>query len=199
MAASSTTAHGASHANDRNRGKTPAQWYCYLGGAALLLSGILGFLVDTGFDTGSDIQGDNLLGLFEVNGIHNLVHLFSGLLLLAAAPKRKSAKTVALAFGLVYLLVAIIGLIDGNTVLGLIPVNGADHALHIALALAGILAGIASDADDRGNAKGGSGSSGGDRVVAPADGQRTERFERGDVDTLSGRPRTESGEGRVTR
>ncbi len=83
--------------------------------------------------------------------------------------------------------------------LRIIPINAADNVLHIALSLAGILAGLVSDGDDRGKAGTGSGKSGGDRVVAPADGQRTERFERGDVDTLSGRPRTESGEGRVTR
>ena len=141
MAASG--AHAATGVRDRDRTRTPAQWYCLLGGLALLLAGVLGFVVDAGFDTGSNIQGDKLL-LFEVNGIHNLVHIASGLVLLAASPRWGSAKAVAIAFGLVYGLVTIIGLIDGETVLGLIPVNGADNVLHIALSALGLIAGFMS-------------------------------------------------------
>ena len=63
-------------------------------------------------------------------------------MLLAASPKRASARAVALGFGLVYGLVAIIGLIDGEDVLGLIPINSADNLLHIALAALGILTGL---------------------------------------------------------
>ena len=128
--------------------KTPAQWYCLLAGLALLLAGILGFLADSAFDTGSNIDGDKLLGIFEVNGIHNIVHIASGLLLLAASPKRASAKTVAIAFGVVYGIVTIIGLIDGKTVLGLLPVNPADNILHIALSLLGLITGFMSRGSD---------------------------------------------------
>ena len=144
--------------NKRTRdGLTPAQLYCLLAGAALLLAGIFGFLADATFDTGSTndpeggnvggaLQGDSFLG-FEVNGWHNLVHIASGLLLLAAFKRRDLAKTVALTFGIVYGAVAIIGLIDGNDVFGLIPVNAADNILHIALSLAGIIAALASPKD----------------------------------------------------
>ncbi len=185
--AASTTAHGATH--DRDRGKTPAQWYCYLGGAALLLAGILGFLADANFDTGGNIDGDKLLGIFEVNGIHNLVHIGSGLLLLAVAPKRATARVGVIAFGLVYGIVTLIGLIDGETVLGLLPVNPADNVLHIALAAAGILAALVSSADDR------------DARESTATGRDStdQRFERGDVDTLTGRSRQEESGGRLTR
>src|SRR5687767_12218717 len=89
--ASSGGSHvGYEDARHRDRGRTPAQWYCLLAGAALLLAGIVGFFVDSSFDTGSNIDGDALVG-FEVNGFHNLVHIASGLLLLAASAKRKSA------------------------------------------------------------------------------------------------------------
>ena len=135
---------GYEAARHRYRGRTPAQTYCLLAGGVLLIAGIAGFLVDSGFQTG-DIDGDELLGL-EVNGIHNLVHLLSGFLLLAAFPKRGAAKVVALVFGLVYGVVAIIGLADGDDVLGLIPVNTPDNILHIALAAVGVLAAFASDA-----------------------------------------------------
>jgi hypothetical protein len=133
----------------RDDRRTPAQWYCLLAGLSLLLAGAFGFISDSSFDTGDGVQGDLFFG-FEVNAIHNLIHVASGLVLLAASPKRASARAVALAFGLVYGLVAIIGLIDGDDVLGLIPINSADNLLHIALAALGIITGLISRDDDRG-------------------------------------------------
>ena len=134
--------------NAHDRARTPAQWYCLLGGLALLLAGALGFISDASFDTGDDVQGGSFLG-FEVNAIHNLVHLASGLLLLAAWRRRASARTVAIGFGLVYGVVALIGIVDGSDVLGLIPINSADNVLHVALAALGILTGLMSRSDDR--------------------------------------------------
>jgi hypothetical protein len=143
----------------RRRGLTPAQWYCLLVGLSLLLAGVFGFLADASFDTGGtadtdrlgnadgQVQGDGFLG-FEVNAWHNIVHLLSGLVLLAAFRRRGPAKTVALAFGVVYGVVATIGLIDGSDVLGIIPVNGADNILHIALSALGILTALMSRGDD---------------------------------------------------
>jgi len=141
------------------QGMTPAQWYCLLAGLGLLLAGIFGFLADGSFDTSASgdtdqtgnadgqLQGDSFLG-FEVNGWHNIVHLLSGAVLLSAFRKRKAAKTMALAFGIVYGLVTIIGLIDGNDILGLLPVNPADNILHLALSALGILAALVSRGDD---------------------------------------------------
>ena len=143
-------AHASSgRAITRDDRRTPAQWYCLLAGLALLLAGIFGFISDASFDTGDGVDGDLFVG-FEVNAIHNLVHVASGLVLLAASPKRASARAVALGFGLVYGLVAIIGLVDGEDVLGLIPINSADNVLHIALAALGIITGLMSRDDDRG-------------------------------------------------
>ena len=133
----------------RDDRRTPAQWYCLLAGLSLLLAGVFGFVSDSSFEIGDGVQGDLFLG-FEVNAIHNLIHVASGLVLLAASPKRASARAVALAFGLVYGLVAIIGLIDGEDVLGLIPINSADNLLHIALAALGISTALVSRGDDRG-------------------------------------------------
>src|SRR3954454_8855703 len=123
--------------------RTFAQWYCVLAGASLLVARILGFAADGGFDTGSAIDGDKLI-VFEVNGWHNLVHIGSGLLLLAAANYRPTAKTVAMAFGIVYGLVTLWGLINGDSVFGLFPVNGPDNVLHLFLSAAAILAAYVS-------------------------------------------------------
>jgi hypothetical protein len=127
--------------------RTPAQIYALAFGATLLLVGILGFVVDSSFDTGSAVQGDDLI-VFEVNGIHNLIHIASGLLGLALWRRADSARLYALGFGAVYLLVTIIGFADGDTVLGLIPVNTEDNLLHLAIGALGIAAGLASS-DDR--------------------------------------------------
>ncbi len=133
------TARGRAARPDR----TIAQWGCLIIGATLVLAGILGFLVDAGFDIGDGVSGDRLI-VFEVNGIHNLVHIGSGLLLLAMANVASTAKLGLIAFGVVYALVTVIGLIDGNDVLGLIPVNGADNVLHLALTAAALGLGLAA-------------------------------------------------------
>jgi hypothetical protein len=129
--------------NAHDSARTPAQWYCLLAGLALLLAGVFGFIADSSFDTGDGIQGGSFLG-FEVNAIHNLIHLASGLVLLAASRARRLARSVAIGFGVVYGAVAIIGLIDGSDVLGIIPINSADNVLHVALAALGIISGLIS-------------------------------------------------------
>ncbi len=153
------TLEGARSA-DPDQPRTPAQWYCLLLGIALIAAGALGFLVNGSFDEaqlgldfddGEFINGDLLLGL-EVNGWHNIVHLASGVVLLLAAAARGSAKTVALAFALVYAAVTVLGFIDGDDVLGLIPVNTADNLLHTAITAVGVVAALASPTDQRSSA-----------------------------------------------
>jgi hypothetical protein len=128
--------------NDRY---TPAQIYSLAFGATLLLVGILGFIAEASFDAGANVNGSDLI-VFEVNGWHNLVHIASGLVGLALWRNPASARSFALGFGAVYLVVTLWGFVDGNDVLGLIPVNGADNVLHLLIALAGIAAGLASTA-----------------------------------------------------
>lgn len=123
--------------------RTPAQVYSLVFGATLLLVGIVGFIADSSFDTGSGVEGSDLI-IFEVNGWHNIVHIASGLVGLALWRNPVSARGFALGFGLVYGVVTLWGFIDGDDVLSLIPVNTADNFLHLAIAAAGILAGLAS-------------------------------------------------------
>jgi hypothetical protein len=151
--AASSTPAGRDAAATRAGERTPAQWYCVIFGATLLLVGIIGFAADAGFDVGSDIDGDKLLGIFEVSGIHNLIHVASGALLLATAPKRASARLAALGFGVVYLLVTVIGFIQGDNVLGIIPVNSADNFLHVAISGLAIAAALVSTGDDGARAR----------------------------------------------
>lgn len=142
---------------DVDKSRTPAQWYCLLVGLVLLAVGALGFLVNSSFgeaslgldlNDGEHINGDLLLGL-EVSGLHNVVHIASGLVLLLAAASRGIAKTVALTFALVYVVVTVIGFLDGDDVLGVIPVNTADNFLHTGIAVVGLLAALVSPGDNR--------------------------------------------------
>ena len=125
------------------RDRTPAQLYSLLFGIVLLAVGILGFIADSSFGTGSDVEGSDFI-IFEVNGWHNIVHILSGLLGLALARRRDTARVYALGFGAVYLVVTIWGFITGDQVLWLIPVDTADNVLHLLIAAAGLAAGFSS-------------------------------------------------------
>jgi hypothetical protein len=128
------------------RDRTPAQLYSLLFGIVLLAVGILGFIADSSFGTGSDVEGSDFI-IFEVNGWHNIVHILSGLLGLALARRRDTARAYALGFGSVYLVVTIWGFVTGDQVLWLIPVDAADNVLHLLIAAAGLAAGLASRDD----------------------------------------------------
>jgi hypothetical protein len=132
----------------RDEGRSPAQVFCLVVGATLVIVGIVGFFAETSFDTGSGVQGSDLI-VFEVNGWHNLVHLASGLFLLALMGRRDTARTGALAFGTIYLVVTVIGLVDGEDVIGLLPVNPADNVLHILLTVAAFAAALAPQTGPR--------------------------------------------------
>lgn len=148
MARTATRAPGAHTDLDTDK-RTPAQWYCVVFGGTLLLVGLIGFLANASFVTGKELEDDPLLGLFDVNGWHNVVHLASGAVLLAFAKKRATAKAAALTFGIVYGLVTLIGFIDGTDVLAIIPTNGADNVLHLVISALAIAAGLSSSGDDR--------------------------------------------------
>jgi hypothetical protein len=123
---------------------SPAKLYATLVGAVLTLAGIVGFFYSGSF--GSPGEVDKVFGVFAVNGWHNVAHLATGLLGLAAAGY--AARQYALGIGLVYVVVAIWGFIigSGDSILGIVPVNTSDNVLHLILGVTGLAAGAATTA-----------------------------------------------------
>lgn len=114
-------------------------------GAVFTLVGILGFVPGI---TTTDVDGHQLLfGLFMVDGVHNIVHLASGIVGLAAAGSERYAKLYLIGFGAVYALVTLLGFFT-NPVLGFLHVNTADNWLHLVLAVGLLGAGFGLEASD---------------------------------------------------
>jgi hypothetical protein len=114
-------------------------------GAVYLLVGLAGFLVTPGVGFAAT-EGRELL-LFEVNPLHNVVHLGIGAALLLASRSVGAAKAVNATIGAVYLLVGVLGLFLVGTPANLIALNGADNVLHLASAI--LLMGVGLAADKR--------------------------------------------------
>lgn len=105
-------------------------------GIVFLLVGILGFVPGLAVPS-ADMPGMSmLLGIFPINALHNIVHIVIGLGGLLAAGSLPNArayfKTIAVAYGLL----TILGIVPvTSTVFGLVPIGGADIALHAAAAI----------------------------------------------------------------
>jgi hypothetical protein len=103
-------------------------------GIVFLAVGILGFIPNPLISS---------TGIFAVNPAHNLVHLVSGAAILAGAYSNVGAALTLKIFGVIYALIALLGLMtDGNMLLGIILMNHADHWLHVGLAIVILAAGF---------------------------------------------------------
>ena len=113
-------------------------------GAVYLLVGLLGFAVTSGVGFVAT-EGANLI-IFEVNPLHNVIHLAIGAALLYAGVKDvQLARTINTAVGAVYLLVGILGLFLLSSPLNIIALNGADNVLHLASAVLLLGVGLSLD------------------------------------------------------
>jgi hypothetical protein len=97
-------------------------------GVVYLAVGILGFLPFLG---GSYTQQDNnLLGLVPINLLHNIVHLVIGTAGLAAASSMVRSRAYTQTFGVVLIVIGLLGLAVSNP-LNLLPIGGFDIAIHL--------------------------------------------------------------------
>ena len=106
-------------------------------GFIFLIVGVLGFVP-------AAAPNGHLLGIFDVNGPHNFVHLLTGVAaIICGYQGAHASKLYFLIFGAVYGLVAMLGFIVGNgLLLGLIANNIADAWLHVAIAVVSIALGL---------------------------------------------------------
>jgi hypothetical protein len=122
--------------------RTPAQMFALVFGAVYLLIGILGFVV-TGFDGFAAESYNEKLIVFPVNPLHNLVHIAIGALWLGSSSRHATAKSVNLAVGVVYGLVAVLGFAGVLNFLAIKDAGSADNWLHVASAVLAIYFGTA--------------------------------------------------------
>jgi hypothetical protein len=120
----------------------------YVLGIVYLLVGLLGFAVTSGVGFAAT-EGKALLG-FELNPLHNIVHLLVGALLLYGATRGVGpSRAVNTAVGAGSLLVGIIGLFILDSSANILALNSADNVLHLVSAVVLLGVGLATDKDVR--------------------------------------------------
>lgn len=93
-------------------------------GSILALFGLLGFLFS---------GNETLNNLFHLSLTHNLLHLLSGAILLWVSYNDKYGLLAARTFGILYLLISVLGLIN-NTLFGLFTVTPLMEVVHFIIA-----------------------------------------------------------------
>jgi hypothetical protein len=112
-------------------------------GAVYTLVGLAGFFVSETFAATDD---NTLLG-FEVNHLHNIVHLLIGLALIGASRRTETARRLNLLIGGTYVALGVVGWFIQETAVNVVALNEPDHLLH--LASGAVLVGVALGADKR--------------------------------------------------
>jgi uncharacterized protein DUF4383 len=118
-----------------------AQTLALLFGVAFLGAGVLGFipgittnLGDIKF-AGNDSPSE-LLGIFQVSILHNIVHLLFGIAGIALSRTTVNAKMYLLYSGVIYVVLFVYGLFVGSgDDVNFVPINTADDWLHLVLAV----------------------------------------------------------------
>jgi hypothetical protein len=135
--------------------RAPVQQAAQVVGLVFLLVGVLGFIpgVTTDYDEmqfASHDSGAQLLGIFQVSILHNIVHLLFGVAGLAMARGFASARAFLLGGGAVYLALWLYGLIvEKDSDANFVPMDNADDWLHFALGVGMITLGVVLARDRR--------------------------------------------------
>lgn len=103
-------------------------------GLVLTIMGIAGFFVP-----------DGMLFMFQVDIVHNVVLLLSGLVaLLAFSNSQLYSRWYLILFGLVYGVITVLGFAMDGEILGLFHANMADNYLHLGIAAVCLVVGFGS-------------------------------------------------------
>ncbi len=126
----------------------PVQKAALAVGAVFLLVGILGFIpgITTNYDTmtfAGHHSEAQLLGVFNVSVLHNLVHLLFGVAGVTMARSFGNARSYLIGGGVIYFLLFLYGLIvDHDSSANFVPLNTADNWLHLVLAIGMVALGV---------------------------------------------------------
>ncbi len=141
-----TTSRAASSARGQDQ-RSLVELAALVVGAMFLLVGILGFVpgITQNFDAlefaGRESQAE-LLGVFQMSILHNIVHLLFGIAGIAAARTMAAARGFLIGFGAVYVVLFAYGMvIDRASAANFVPLNTADDWLHLGLGAGMILLG----------------------------------------------------------
>jgi hypothetical protein len=138
---------------------SPVQTVATVVALTFLLVGVLGFIpgITTHYDDmtfaghHSDAQ---LLGIFEVSVLHNIVHLLFGVAGLALARTPGGATAYLVVGGAVYLVLWLYGLVvDKGSQANFVPLDSADDWLHFGLGVVMVGAGLALRARTAGRSR----------------------------------------------
>ncbi|NYJ01619.1 hypothetical protein HNR19_002317 [Nocardioides thalensis] len=128
---------------------TPLQKAATVVAATFLLVGVLGFIpgITTDYDRmefAGHHSGAELLGLFDVSVLHNIVHLLFGVAGLALARSWQGARAFLIGGGAIYLVLTVYGwLVDRHDQANFVPLDMADNWLHLVLGIGMIALGLA--------------------------------------------------------
>ena len=115
------------------------RWWAAFAGVALVGAGLLGFIA------GNPIASASPTALFQVNAIHNVIHIATGAvaLWLAYGARGYSLSTGLIGYGALYAVVFVLLIVDPKLfgLFGDAPANILDHVLHGALAVVSIALG----------------------------------------------------------
>jgi Domain of unknown function (DUF4383) len=119
------------------RDRTPVQSVAMIVGATFLLVGVLGFIpgITSNYSDMSFAGHDSdaqLLGIFQVSILHNIVHLLFGIVGIMMARAPETARTFLIGGGVVYLALWLLGIVGAAD---WIPADTADNWLHFVLGL----------------------------------------------------------------
>src|SRR5437899_1421723 len=106
-------------------------------GVVFVVVGALGFVP-------AATPNGRLLGVFEVNALHNFIHLATGIVaILVGMANEQAMRNFFRIFGVIYGIVALLGFYyGGEPLLGLVANNLADSGLHVVIAAVALYLGF---------------------------------------------------------
>lgn len=107
-------------------------------GIAFIFAGVAGYGIMPQF-----VENGLLFGFFEVDTIHNLVHIVTGVIAIMAATSFRLSKLFFIIFGLIYAVAAGYGFWHQGD-LYIMQANMADNYLHAGVAVVALLIGFSA-------------------------------------------------------